>query len=245
MKFNYLAVSEIGQSRNKNEDAYGVYVVDDGLLVIVCDGLGGNKAGDIASQYSVKKIFNSFSNSSDEDYLVRIKNSIKNAHSGLIEEGENNYNFSGMATTAEVLYINDNYAYWGHVGDSRIYHLSKNKLKQLTKDHSLVQKLVDEGYLSLKEAENHPNKNIIMRALGDSDELEIDLSKVKITNSGSDDLFFVCTDGVSGVIDNNELENILILKDLHNISANLKNIIEERGAPDNYTFVIVSKNIKS
>jgi len=144
-----------------------------------------------------------------------------------------------MATTIEVLFLKDNNAYWGHVGDSRIYFLRNGNLKQLTKDHSLVQKLVDEGYLTIKEAENHPNKNIIMRALGDNNNVEIDLSKIKL-NSSDDFLFFMCTDGVTGVMNDNELEKIF--SNYNKINDTLTKQIIQRGAPDNFSFVIIAKN---
>ena len=119
---------------------------------------------------------------------------------------------NGMATTVEVLFLNEDTAYWGHIGDSRIYNLKNNQLKQMTKDHSLVQKLVDEGYLTLREAEHHPNKNIIMRALGDNPLIEIDLSKQKL-NPKDEHKFFICTDGVTAVVPDSELQDHLKLKD--------------------------------
>ncbi|MBZ0201114.1 MAG: hypothetical protein K8H86_14675, partial [Ignavibacteriaceae bacterium] len=122
----------------------------------------------------------------------------------------------------------------------RIYILKNSKLKLLTKDHSLVQRLVDEGYLTLKEAENHPNKNIIMRALGDNLNVEIDFSKMKISQDDKN-LFFICSDGVTTVLDNSELEMIMNINydNLDIIQSEIASTIDKRGAPDNYTFILI------
>ena len=239
MDYKYSSVTNIGLKRNNNEDSLGIFEVDNGILAVVCDGLGGNKAGDVASQLCVNRVHDHFLASEQSDYLDRIKFSINKANKDLIEKANSSPELKGMATTIEVLFLKNSTAYWGHVGDSRIYFARNGKLKQLTKDHSLVQKLVDEGYLTLKEAEHHPNKNIIMRALGDNSKVEIDLSKIKL-NPSDDYLFFMCTDGVTGVMNDNELENIFL--DYDKINETLSNLILKRGAPDNFSFVIIAKN---
>jgi len=190
-------------------------------------------------RFTVEVISSYFSSNIEKDYLERIKTAIITANSKVIEKAANDSELKGMATTVEVLFLKDNTAYWGHVGDSRIYNMKNGKIKQLTKDHSLVQKLVDEGFLSMKEAEKHPNKNIIMRALGDNSKLEIDLSKLKY-NQSDDNRFFVCTDGVSGVINDNEIEETLNQNMLPNIPQKLSDLILERGAPDNFTFAAIN-----
>ncbi len=240
MKYIHTSLSKIGQQRLDNEDYFGIFNVEDGLLLIVCDGLGGNKAGEVASQLTVKTVNNIFRELKDVDYLARIKQSITEANKIVLEKSSNDADLKGMSTTIEVLYLKDDTAFWGHVGDSRIYIFKNGKLKQLTKDHSLVQKLVDEGFLTLKEAENHPNKNIIMRALGDSQAIDVDLSKQKL-NSKDEIKFFICTDGVTNVLNDLELQEILKNKDLHFISNKLSEQVEEKGAPDNYTFILLAK----
>ncbi len=240
MKYIHLSLSKIGLKRLDNEDAVGVFEIDNGILAILCDGLGGNKAGEVASQLTIETVRNIFSEEDNTDSLSKIKQAIIESNNAIIKNANADFDLKGMATTAEVLYLKDDTAFWGHIGDSRIYLLKNSKLKQLTKDHSLVQKLVDEGYLTMKEAENHPNKNIIMRALGDNDNIEIDLSKQKI-NATDDVKFFLCSDGVTTVIKDEELQNILSENDLKSVSKTLADLIEERGAPDNFSFIIISK----
>jgi PPM family protein phosphatase len=242
MNYKFLNISRIGLKRNKNEDSAAVYETENGLLIVLCDGLGGNRGGEIASGTTVEAVYSSFVNSKEDDIIERIKESVISANNLLISKAENDFELKGMATTIEVLYLNNTHAYWAHVGDSRIYFLKGGKLKQITKDHSLVQKLVDEGFLTLKEAENHPNKNIIMRAMGDNQELEIDTSKLKLTQSESSK-FFVCSDGVTAVLRDYEIENILNIYTMEEASEKFIKVIEERGAPDNYTFVIAEKKL--
>ncbi len=240
MKYIHTSLSNTGQKRFDNEDACGVYNIDNGLLCILCDGLGGNKAGEVASQLTVETIERIFHKEKSIDYLERLKFAVTEANNLVHDKSSKESELRGMATTAEAMYFKEDNVYWAHVGDSRIYMLRNGKLKQLTKDHSLVQKLVDEGFLTLKEAENHPNKNVIMRALGDSPTIDIDLSKQKL-HSRDDLKFFICSDGVTSVVQDSELEEILGNNDLNFISGSLSNIIEERGAPDNYTFIIIAK----
>ncbi|OGU28109.1 MAG: hypothetical protein A2057_00015 [Ignavibacteria bacterium GWA2_35_9] len=239
MNFIYTTVSKVGLIRSQNEDSIGVFKTNDGILAIVCDGLGGSNAGEVASQLSVDVIYKKFNESAQPDYIERIKFSFLEANKAVYEKSVSSPAMDGMSTTAEVLFIKDDKAYWGHIGDSRIYMFRNNKLEQLTKDHSLVQKLIDDGVLSNEEAFLHPNRNIITRALGDDGLIEVDLDKLDI-NSGTESFFFVCTDGVTCTIENSELEEIFKLSDIHIISRRISSIVEERGAPDNYSYVIIS-----
>ncbi|QQS34572.1 MAG: Stp1/IreP family PP2C-type Ser/Thr phosphatase [Ignavibacteriales bacterium] len=241
VKYKYKSVSKAGFKRAENEDFIGVFPVEKGILCVVCDGLGGNNAGEVAARLSVETIHKSFMLAEHTDFLEKIKLSILDANQVLLEKSVSENSLKGMATTVEAFYLTDSTAYWGHVGDSRIYNFKKNKLKQLTKDHSLVQRLIDEGYLSIKEAENHPNRNIITRALGEQSTIDMDLSKLKLSYE-EHNLFLICTDGVSGVIRDTELEVILNNRDIETISENIISLVEERGAPDNFSFVLVEKN---
>lgn len=239
MNLKFIYESKIGLKRSGNEDYVGVFNVEEGLLSVVCDGLGGNRAGDIASKLTVEAIFNSFSNSMENNYLNRIRFSLGYANKIILEEAKRYTDKKGMATTAEVLFIKNNKAYLGHIGDSRSYFFHNGKIKQLTKDHSLVQRLVDEGYITKKQAENHPNKNIIIRAIGDNELIEIDLHEFELDNK-EEWKFLICTDGVTTVLEDETLAFILSNNNLENISETLCNKVDEKGAPDNYSFVLVS-----
>jgi len=240
MNYNYFSVSEYGQKRKDNEDSVGIFHTDYGLLIIMCDGLGGGLSGEFASKVSVETIHKTFIQSEEVDSIKRIRKAIEQANKFVYEKSNGNLNFKGMATTCEVLLLNGTCSVWGHIGDSRIYIFKNNKLKQLTKDHSLVQKLMDEGEFTVKELKNYPRKSVITKAIGDDKIPDIDTSKIVLPNSDHFK-FFVCTDGVTCVINDAEIEKFLVQNDIKEASEQLKNLIEMRGAPDNYSFVIISK----
>lgn len=240
MNYHYTFVSKKGFKRLENEDSVGVYNVEGGILAIVCDGLGGQQGGEVASSLTVDTIVKFFLKSKVTNYLDRIKFSIRKANKVVLKRSLENPLLKGMATTVEVLFLKDQYVYWGHIGDSRIYTLKNKKLHQITKDHSLVQKMIDEGNLSIHDAVTHPNRNIITRAVGENSTIEVDLSKIKISENDSR-IFFICTDGVTNEINDRELERILNLPEPENISKKIIRLIESRSARDNFSFVIFSK----
>ncbi len=242
MNFKYTFISKVGLKRYENEDAIGVFKIEGGLLAIVCDGLGGKNAGEVASNLTLETIRTFFKDSVKADYLERIKYAVENANKLLHNRSANNVDLKGMSTTVEVMFLKNNTAFWGHIGDSRIYYLRNGKLKLLTKDHSVVQKLVDDGYLSISEAENHPNRNVITRAVGGTESIDIDLSKMKIYE-GDDNTYFICTDGVTSEVRDYELENILNKDNVNEISQMLVDLIEARGARDNFSFVIIKNEL--
>lgn len=240
MNYNYCSVSEIGSKRKVNEDSIGIFKTEYGLLIIICDGLGGSFSGEFASKHSVENIYKFIANSKGSDFLKKIKRAIEKTNSLIYEKSNGNLNYKGMATTCEVLLLNGSHSYWGHIGDSRIYIHKNGKLKQITKDHSLIQKLMDEGEIKANELKNYPRKNVVVKAIGDEKIPEIDTSKIVL--SANEPLkFFVCTDGVNCVIKDYELEKLLNQDNIDLIAFQLKVLIEKRGSPDNYSFVIASK----
>ena len=238
MKYRYKSISKKGSKKKQNEDAVGVLELDDGILCIVCDGLGGEIAAEKASTLCVKTIQNFFLESKGKNHLTKIRKSIDLANSTLYALSHSKKNYKGMATTSEVLFFNDHTVYWGHSGDSRIYNLKNGRLYKLTKDHSFVQKMLDSGYISMKKAAKHPSKNIIMNALGDNLDIEIDTSKL-ILNKKDCHRFMVCSDGVNVVLSNAELEKILNITNLDKCIDTLDKEITSRGAPDDYSFIII------
>jgi len=240
MTVNYLFASHIGKRRTINEDSANVFNLEDGLLAIVCDGLGGNRAGDVASKLAVDTIYNFFLQKSDVDNLTRMEEALKAAHYKLLEAGNQNEKFRGMATTAVVVFIAGNTVYWGHIGDSRIYFLTDNSLQQVTKDHSLVQKMVDNGLITSSQAEKHPHRNIIVKALGEDNECLPD-SDYFFVYDNQQFKILLCSDGLCGVLSYKEILTILAgSNNLEEVSQNLYNLIEEYGSPDNFSYVLIS-----
>lgn len=238
MNPKYVSLTKKGNGKEYNEDSIGIKKLENGLLCVVCDGLGGGFAGERASDICVDSIINYFRISDDKNYLTMIRESIYLANAVLIEISSSREELNGMATTSDVFFINNNSLYWGHIGDSRIYRLLNGRLHQLTKDHSLIQQMVDGGYMSMSKASRHPSKNVIMNALGNDLSIDIDVSKT-IINPEDNNRFMICSDGVNAVLDNSEIEEILSIEDL----ADCLNVFDKEvlagGYPDDYSIILI------
>lgn len=238
MGYKFLKFSSPGTDKKYNEDAVEIVETGEGILAVLCDGVGGDYGGDLAARIALKSAVYFFTSSSSSDFLERIKLTIEDSNNFILNHSSSSTPLKGMATTFEILFIKDNFAYLGHVGDSRIYHHKSKRLNQVTKDHSLVQKLLDEGFITHKQAENHPQKNVIIKALGNDEKVEADISKLRIADSESNK-FFLCSDGVSNLITNKEIEEILNLTELEIMKNQLVKLIKQRGAFDDYSFIII------
>jgi protein phosphatase len=238
MGFKYSRFTSPGVEKKFNEDAVETAEINGGLLAVLCDGVGGDNAGDLAARIALKSALYFFSASENADNLEKIKLAINESNSFVLNHSSASAHQKNMATTLEIIYLKDNFVYWGHIGDSRIYHLKSKRLNQITKDHSLVQKLLDEGYLTHKQAADHPQKNVIIKALGDNQFIEPDLSKIRL-NENEENKLFICSDGVSNLISNSELEKVLNYDDLEEIKSSLIKMIKLRGAKDDYSFIII------
>lgn len=238
MGFNYIRFTSAGFEKKFNEDAVETAEINGGLLSVLCDGVGGDNGGDLAARIALKSALYFFCASENIDYLEKIKLAIEESNSFVLNHSSTSVPLKNMATTLEIVYLKENVVYWGHIGDSRIYHLKSKRLNQITKDHSLVQKLLDEGYITHKQAANHPQKNVIIKALGDNVNIEPDISKIKL-NENETNRFFICSDGVSNLISNQELEEVLISNNLEEIKNRLIKMIKLRGATDDYSFIVI------
>ena len=238
MGFNYIRFTSPGSVKKFNEDAVETVEINNGLLAVLCDGVGGDNGGDLAARIALKSALYFFSASENNDYLEKIKLAIEESNSFVLNHSSTSFPLKNMATTLEIIFLKDNIVYWGHIGDSRIYHLKSKRLNQITKDHSLVQKLLDEGYITHKQAANHPQKNVIIKALGDNAFIEPDISKIRL-NENEENRFFICSDGVSNLISNTELEEVLITKELEEIKNKIIKMVKLRSAADDYSFILI------
>jgi protein phosphatase len=241
MGYRYIKFSSPGFEKKLNEDAIEVIEVNGTILAVLCDGVGGDYGGDMASKIAIKSATYFFTSNESDDYLDRIKTSLEESNSFVINHSKGSETLKSMATTIEMLFLKNNLAFWGHIGDSRIYHLRSGRIKQVTKDHSLVQKLLDEGFITHNQAKNHPNKNIITKALGDNLFIEPDISKIKL-NEYEKNSFFICSDGITNVISDNELEEILNISDMEEKKNQIIKLVKLRGAPDDYSFIYIEKD---
>lgn len=241
MAYNFKSFSASGALKTINEDFYITHEIDDGILCVICDGVGGESGAAKASKICSENIKSYFLSNLQQNYLDRVRDAILDSNKLLIETAAEKMTTGKLATTAEVLFLKDHQLYWGHVGDSRIYDLKNGKITQLTKDHSLVQQMLDRGFLSVKDASVHPNKNIIMKALGEQPNVDADVGKV-ILNPTDTHRFLLCSDGVTTVLKDDELEEILNNKHLDDCTDIISREVLRRGAPDDYSFIIVDHN---
>ncbi len=237
-----FAKTDIGRERKINEDSFYVSEQDSSIkLFIIADGMGGYNGGEVASKIATESIknyiyenFESRKNSREE-IIELIKTAIKFANSEVYKEAQNNENLKGMGTTLDVCLIYNSKMYIGHIGDSRVYRIRKDFLRKITKDHSYVQTLVEDGTITKEQAYYHPKKNMLTKALGCEKTVEPDIYvKTFLTN----DILLMCTDGLTNMVRENEIYNI-IKEDKDKAIFNLINKANENGGLDNVTAIII------
>ena len=240
-----FAKTDIGKVREINQDYY--YTSDENSvpkLCILADGMGGYKGGEIASKLAVesakKYIENNFSNnfSEKEEILKLIGNAVEYANMVVYEKSKEIKELEGMGTTLEVCLIYNNKAYIGHIGDSRIYRIRKNFIRKLTQDHSYVQKLVKDGTITKEEAEVHPKKNMLMKALGCNAFVEPDVS---VKGFLRDDIILMTSDGLTNMVKQEDLFRIAT-GNIEKAPIKLVDLANENGGLDNITAIVI-KNI--
>ncbi len=240
------AKSDIGKARDINQDSY--YITEDQFselqLYMLADGMGGYNAGEVASSLAISccksYIENNFNDiPKDKESIIQlIGSSIEYANMIVYEKSKENPEYEGMGTTIEICLIYNNKAYIAHVGDSRIYRIRKDFIRQLTEDHSYVETLVQEGTITKEEAKYHPKKNVITKALGCNAFVEPD---VMVKGFLKEDIIVICSDGLTNMVSNQEIFDITT----NNFEIAPKELIDlanNNGGVDNIT-VITIKNL--
>lgn len=199
-----------GNVRKKNEDSCGVFDVPNGKLYVVCDGMGGHAGGATASKIGVDSIANFFQQTTYSDIKQALADALEYANLQILDAANETPALKGMGTTACVLLIQEDKAWIAHCGDSRIYLYCANQkwLHRITKDHSYVQGLVDQGIITDAEAEHHPNKNRILKALGIKPGCKPTVCEQPILPANGD-TFLICSDGLSGMVNDEQLQYVL------------------------------------
>lgn len=226
----YAATSDVGRVRRDNQDSG--YVGPH--LLVVADGVGGAARGDIASSATVETL-RKLDVPTDAEPLSALANAIHLAHDRLAEIVEVHAELDGTSTTLTAAIFDGTQLHVGHVGDSRGYLLHDGVLTQITSDHSLVQSLVDEGRITEEEARVHPHRNLILKAIDSVHEPEPDLYSVPVQ---AGDRILFCSDGCSGVLENDTMAALLAGNDLAAVSIGLVNAALEAGSSDNVTVVV-------
>lgn len=234
------SATDIGQKRTMNQDY--VFASKDPVgnlpnLFVVADGMGGHNAGDYASSHAVQTLVEEVRKDLDYNPVKIIRHAIEAANAEILEQARNTESYRGMGTTMVVCTILGNYGYVANVGDSRLY-LAEEKLTQITRDHSLVQEMVRCGEIRPEEARNHPDKNIITRALGAESKVEVDFFDKRL-EPGS--IILMCSDGLSNMVEDEQLERIILDRqaDLKTRGESLLKEANHNGGIDNIAIVLV------
>ncbi len=244
-------LSDVGLVRGHNEDKIAW---DENLgLVLLADGMGGHNAGEVASELAVNRIIDSLRGvlipdiEETIDRLAAVEEAIEHANNEIVEVALERQECAGMGTTIVLSLFYNGSVIFAHVGDSRIYRYRGEELSQVTTDHSLVQEMVDNGYISEEEALKSASRNLITRALGIADTVDVDVVE---SDCQIDDLYLLCSDGLTDLVSDEEISVIFeqhtnggsfSVSALESIATSLVSSANEKGGKDNISTVLVSK----
>lgn len=235
-----FSLTDVGKIRNVNQDY--IYSEENPIgsfpnLFIVADGMGGHKAGDFASEFCVMAVIDQIKKSSKKTPIGILEDAIKTANDELLLKSEEKSELDGMGTTFVAASIFENTMYVANIGDSRLYVIN-DEIKQITEDHSLVEEMIKTGEISREDARLHPNKNIITRALGSNKYVSPDYFEVLLKEG---DTVLMCSDGLSNMIEDEEIKNIVkeSFDDIELVGKKLIEKANEYGGKDNIAIILI------
>ena len=249
VRIRYAAKTDVGMKRSHNEDYFAL--VEDEQLFVVADGMGGHACGEVASKMSADVIGEFYQHSKDQDatwpyrydhslsYVEnRLVAAVRMSNARIFQTSQSDPGLRGMGTTVVTALIKDRNLYVGHVGDSRCYRIRNGEIKQLTRDHSLLEDYKDaRPDMTEEEERNFPHKNVITRALGMRDEVQVDIKKYEVQDG---DRFVLCSDGLSGMLDDPTIAEVVVRHDDLETSVNdLIDQANEAGGTDNITAMLI------
>ncbi|MFI3324761.1 MAG: Stp1/IreP family PP2C-type Ser/Thr phosphatase [Clostridia bacterium] len=235
--------TNIGLVRNSNQDAYAFGIVSDNCCwSVVCDGMGGANGGNVASEIAVNTaqtiLKEKMQESLTEDELIELSSvCISKANTNVFAKAFDEPSLKGMGTTMIVTLVNGDDICISHVGDSRVYRFSDDKVVQITQDHSYVQELVNRGEITKETARVHPHRNIITRSVGIHSTVEIDSALIK---ANAKDLIILCSDGLSSYLTEEDFERIIKDNEIENLCDVLIEFALKKGGADNITVSVIS-----
>ena len=249
MRARFAGETNVGMKRAHNEDSF--YLPESERLAIVADGMGGHASGEVASRMAVETIAGFFRATQDEQQLTwpfkmdrghrydvnRMVTAIKLANLKIHEQAQKDPHCHGMGTTVVATLFADDALIVGHVGDSRLYRRRDGRFEQITEDHSLLNDYIKIKHLSAEEIANFPHKNVIVRALGMKDSVQVD---VHIDNPRLGDIYVLCSDGLSGMVKDQEISDVVMTeRDLDIVCDRLISMANKNGGLDNITVVAI------
>ena len=236
-----FALTNMGVRRNTNQDY--AYVSEQNVgnlpnILIVADGMGGHKAGEVASEQAVSAVLESIKQNESTDKITIIEEAISAANAKVLDMATSDEKFKGMGTTLVVATLEKGILYVANVGDSRLYLINDNDIRQITRDHSLVQEMVSLGELDKESARTHSRKNVITRAIGVDTKIVADFFEVDIAENTQ---ILLCSDGLSNMVEDSQISNILEEcsgKTLEDTVHKLIDAANENGGLDNIAVVL-------
>lgn len=238
MVLKITALTDIGKHRKRNEDNVRVGKTDSLIYAVVADGMGGHKAGEVASLIAAQMIEEEILkiNTQEDNIINKIKGAYIDANSKIYEYAEENQKVLGMGTTAVSAIIVKGKLYVANVGDSRAYMINPKGISQISKDHSYVQQLIDSEVITKEQAMNHPKRNYITRAMGTEEGIKVDVF-VKDYNG---ETVLLCSDGLCGLVTDNEILDIVKRnEDFDVIAKELTKAANSKGGTDNITVALL------
>lgn len=242
MKIEIGQMSDIGMRRSENQDSMNFVSPEEkellrkrGCLVMVADGMGGAAGGREASQMAVSIVPMNYFQSDGEDILECLKRAFEEANLEIFRRSQGDPSLKGMGTTATAIVFIDGKYFSAHIGDTRLYRLRKHELKQLSVDHSMVSQMVRDGLISAAEAKNHPQRNVLIRSMGIQESAKIDFHSDEVK---AGDLYILCTDGLHGLVPDEDIAEIADSKPLDLACESLVTLAKDRGGYDNITVQI-------
>ncbi len=239
MRVNCAYSTNIGAKRKINQDACLAAMIDNHgkeyYIFAAADGLGGHRSGEIASQLAINYISENLYKVNDYFSYSDMDHFINEVNSEIVRSSIHNPELSGMATTLTLCILDDKNLSITQIGDSRAYKITKDSITRLTKDHSLVQILLDEGRLDDSSVQDHPQRNVITRALGTDSRVKIDLYNYEID---PDDIYLVCTDGLYNMVNETKILDIVNNNNLQDAVKELINLANKNGGNDNITVLL-------
>lgn len=247
-KIEIFGLTDVGLVRDHNEDSIGENL--DLGLVVLADGMGGHRGGEVASAITVSTILESLASELDKTRpgdidevsgysleSIAINNAVIKANENVFTSSNENSQYRGMGTTVVVLLFYNDHFTVAHVGDSRLYRYRDSALEQITRDHSLIQELVDRGFYTTDQAEESLNKNLVTRAVGVEESVEVDVFE-DVAHTG--DIFLLCSDGVTDMLDDDAIKNTIVNNsdDLEKIASELIRLSNESGGKDNISAIL-------
>ena len=245
LRTSSAAATDLGRRRSGNEDCYRLWEADPGApdrpadrLLVVCDGMGGSNAGEVASHMAADTVVREFAASPANDPAAALTHAVEVANTEIWDLSRTRTDLNGMGTTCTAVAVRGGDVLVAHVGDSRAYLVRAHRATQLTTDHSLVAQLVARNQLSPEEARHDPRRNVVTRSVGVAPDVEVDIVTLEAPLQGGDTLV-ICSDGLHGQVSDDEIAGSAMADSLDEACRSLIELANERGGPDNITVAML------